>query len=80
MNNLKTKYILISKKDICYFQFILEGYEGFVAATTIEKKRAVVKLFIIQEFQDSVADILKELKKEIDFKEIEFSETGERHD
>lgn len=75
LTDLKTKYIRIPKKDICYFQFILEGYEGFITATTIDKKRAVVKLFIMPEFQDSVAELLEDLKKVIDFEEIEFSKT-----
>ena len=43
---MDTRLIKLDKKDIAYFQFILEGYEGLATATTIDKNRAVVKIFI----------------------------------
>jgi hypothetical protein len=62
--------IKINKKDIAYMQFILEGYEGMVTATTIDKKGAVVKLFVMPHFKDEMEILLNQLSKEIAFEKI----------
>ena len=65
------KYIKVDKKYISYLQFIFEGYEGTVTATTIDKKTAVVKLFIPQGFSRDVEEILAGLKTELTFETLE---------
>ena len=67
---MEIKYILLHKRDIAYFQFILEGYEGLATATTIDKNKAVVKLFIMPYFLSDVEEILQQLRTEIEFQEI----------
>jgi len=74
-SKLKFIFVKLNKRDIAYFQFILEGYEGLVTATTINKKDAVVKLFIMPSFYDDVKMILRELRKEIAFDEIDYFES-----
>jgi hypothetical protein len=68
------KYIKLDKKNISYLQFIFEGYEGTVTATTINKKTAVVKLFIPRDFSSDVEEILAGLKTEMNFEALELLE------
>ncbi len=65
------KYIKLDKKDIAYLHFILEGYEGMATATTIDKKAAVVKLFVPPEFISEVEQVLAALKEDLEFRELD---------
>jgi hypothetical protein len=64
------KYLKLKRKDIARLQFIFEGHEGLGTCTTIDKNRAVVKLFIMPDFAAEAADLIENLKKEIEFEEI----------
>ncbi len=68
---MEERHLKLNKKDIAYLQFILEGYEGLVTATTIDKKAAIVKLFIVPDAVQEVDAILLALKREIDIAEID---------
>ncbi|MFB3924982.1 MAG: DUF4911 domain-containing protein [Syntrophales bacterium] len=63
------KLLALKKKDLTYFQFLLEGYEGLVTVSTIDKKKAVVKLFVMPDFASDIDKILRALKDEIDLEE-----------
>ncbi len=65
------KYLKLKRSDIARLQFIFEGYEGLGTCTTIDKNRAVVKLFIMPDFIAEAADLIKNLHKEIEFEETE---------
>ena len=71
------KYLKLKKADISRLQFILEGYEGFATATTIDKNIAVVKLFIVPDFVEETENLLRNLKGEIQFTEINSSQLKE---
>ncbi len=62
---MDAQYIELDKKDIAYFQFILEGYDGLVTATTIDKNRAVVKVFIAPGCGREVEGILDGIGRDI---------------
>jgi len=68
------KYLLLKKKNISRLQFILEGYDGMAMATTIDKNRAIVKLFIMPDFTSDIEPLLKSLSVDLSIKEIHFSE------
>ena len=65
------KYLKLKRKNISRLQFIIEGYEGLATCSTIDKNIAVVKLFIMPDFVSEAADLIENLKKEIEFEEIE---------
>lgn len=67
------KYLILKKKNISRLQFILEGYEGLAMATTIDKKRAIVKLFIMPDFILDIEQLLKSLSVDLSIREIHFS-------
>ena len=60
----------MARRDIAYVKYILEGYEGLVTVTTIDRSEAVVQLSIVPDFSCDVDGILEALKGEIDMCEI----------
>ncbi len=54
-----------------YLNFILESYEDIGFVTTIDRFKAIVKITISPYFEDDFNKIMKDLKKEIEIKEIE---------
>lgn len=69
-----TKNLRLDRKDIAYIKYILEGYEGLVTVTTIDRNEAVVQLSIVPDFGSDVDGILEALKGEIDMCEIDGGE------
>lgn len=65
------KYLKLKRNDIARLQFIFEGHEGLGTCSTIDKNKAVVKLFIMPDFAAEAADLIENLKKEIEIEEIE---------
>lgn len=68
------KFITLKKDKISLLTFILQGYEGFAIATTIDKTKAIVKLFIMNDFIGEIESLLKSLNTE--FKRQDFIYNG----
>lgn len=69
-----TRDVRLNRRDIAYVKYIFEGYEGLVTVTTIDRSRAVIRLFIMPGSMSDVAGILGALKGEIDICEIDGGE------
>ena len=67
------RYFRVDRRDIGYFRFILESYEGFATLSTLDARNGIVVLSIPESFIDEVDDLLTALAYEIDLKEIPFS-------
>ncbi len=65
------KYLKLKRKNIARLQFTIEGYEGLATCSTIDKNKAVVKLFIMPDFVSEASELLENLKKEIEFEETQ---------
>ena len=68
-NGVFTKYLKLKRRDISYFQFLIESYEGLATVTTVDKNKAVVKISIMRDFVSDIDEILDDLGKEIEFTE-----------
>jgi hypothetical protein len=66
-------YIALKKKNISLLTFILQGYEGFAIATTIDKTRGIVKLFIMNDFIVEIGNLLKSLNADLKMEEVHLS-------
>jgi intein/homing endonuclease len=64
------KYLTLPKKNISLLTFILQGYEGCATATTIDKTRAIVKLFIMADFLQDIEELLKRLGIDIKMEDV----------
>ena len=60
-----SKYIRVHRKDIAYFKFILESYEGMVLMRTRDPNEAVVELMVAPGWEKDVEEVLGGLGKEI---------------
>lgn len=69
------KYLKLNRKNIARLQFTIEGHEGLATCTTIDKKTAVVKLFIMPDLVEEAQELIANLKNEIAFEEIECPHT-----
>ncbi len=68
---MPNKYLKLKRSDIARLQYIFEGHERLGTCMTIDKNRAVVKLFIMPDFESEADELIENLKREIEFEEID---------
>ncbi|OGP71662.1 MAG: hypothetical protein A2W09_06235 [Deltaproteobacteria bacterium RBG_16_50_11] len=61
----KSKYLRLHRKDIAYFKFILESYEGMALLRTRDPNEAVVELMVAPGWEKDVEEVLQGLSNEI---------------
>jgi hypothetical protein len=60
-----SKYFRLRRKDIAYFKFIIESYEGMAVVRTKDPGEAVVELMIAPGWEQDVQEVLEALRQEI---------------
>jgi len=65
MMDTQSRYLRLRRKDIAYFKFIIESYEGMAIVRTKDPYEAVVELMVAPGWEKDVDDVLKGLCKEI---------------
>ena len=63
-------YLAIRPEDIAYVKFIFESYEGVGIIRTVDRKKAVIVLMVVEDFLSTARLILDSLKKEVSINEI----------
>lgn len=63
-------FIKIRPKDIAYFNFTIDAYEGISSVRTMDAKIGLIKILIPIAFVEEVKSLLEAIKKEIGFLEI----------
>ncbi len=58
-------YLRLRRKDIAYFKFILETYEGMAVVRTEDPSEAVVELMVAPGWEKDVRQVLDGLGKEV---------------
>ena len=66
----QSRYFRIRRKDIAYFKFIIESYEGMAVVRTQDRFEAVVELMIAPGWEKDVDEVLEGLQKEIAIERI----------
>jgi hypothetical protein len=61
----QSRYLRLLRKDIAYFKFIIESYEGMAIVRTKDPYEAVVELMVAPGWEKDVDDVLEGLCKEI---------------
>ncbi len=61
----QSRYLRLRRKDIAYFKFIIESYEGMAIVRTKDPYEAVVELMVAPGWEKDVDDVLEGLRKEI---------------
>jgi len=63
-------YLELRPEDIAYVKFIFESYEGVGIIRTVERKKAVIVLLVVDDFLNVARSILDSLQKEVPLTEI----------
>jgi len=61
----QSRYLRLRRKDIAYFRFIIESYEGMAIVRTIDPYEAVVELMVAPGWEEDAEKVLEGLRKEI---------------
>ena len=59
------RYFRIRRKDIAYFKFIIESYEGMAVVRTKDPSEAIVELMIAPGWERDVDEVLDSLRQEM---------------
>jgi hypothetical protein len=60
-----SRFFRVHRKDIAYFKFIIESYEGMAVMRTKDPQEAIVELMVAPGWEKDVDEILEGLRKEI---------------
>jgi hypothetical protein len=60
-----SRYYRLHRKDIAYFKFIIESYEGMAVVRTKDPHEAIVELMVAPGWEQDVEKVLEGLGKEI---------------
>ena len=61
----QSRYFRLHRKDIAYFKFIIESYEGMAVVRTQDPREAVVELMVAPGWEKDLEEVLEGLRKEI---------------
>jgi len=61
----QSRYFRLHRKDIAYFKFIIESYEGMAVVRTKDPHEAIVELMVAPGWEKDVEEVLEGLGKEI---------------
>ncbi len=68
--DLQEIYLAVRSEDIAYIKFIFESYEGVGIVRTVDRKKAVIVLMVVEDFLQTARLILDSLKSEVSLNEI----------
>ena len=60
-----SRYYRLHRKDIAYFKFIIESYDGMAVVRTKDPHEAIVELMVAPGWEQDVEKVLEGLVKEI---------------
>jgi hypothetical protein len=61
----QSRYFRLHRKDIAYFKFIIESYEGMAGVRTKDSHEAIVELMVAPGWEKDVEEVLEGLRREI---------------
>jgi hypothetical protein len=66
----QSRFLRLRRKDIAYFKFILESYEGMAIVRTKDPHEAIVELMVAPGWEKDADEVLEGLQKEIPFERL----------
>lgn len=58
-------FLRLPRRDIAYFKFVLESYEGMAVVRTENKRAGIVMLLVAPDFREEIEGLIEELGREI---------------
>ena len=68
--DLREIYLEILPEHIAYIKFILESYEEVGMIRTVDRRKAIIVLLVMNDFLDTARNILDSIQREIPLMEI----------
>lgn len=66
----QSRYYRIHRKDIAFFKFIIESFEGMAVVRTKDPQEAIIEVMIAPGWEQEVEEVLEGLRKEIEIENI----------
>jgi hypothetical protein len=66
---LHSIYLEVRPEDIAYIKFIVESYDGVGIIRTIDRKKALIVLLVMDSFMPVAREMLESLKRDMTFTE-----------
>jgi hypothetical protein len=66
----QSRYFRLHRKDIAYFKFIIESYEGMAVIRTKDPHEAIVELMVAPGWERDLEEVLDGLRKEMTIEPI----------
>jgi hypothetical protein len=70
----QSRYLRLRRKDIAYFKFIIESYEGMAVVRTKDPYEAVVELMVAPGWEKDIDEVLEGLREEIPIEDLSNSQ------
>lgn len=67
---LKQIYFEVEPEHIAYIKFIFESYEDVGIIRTVDRKKAIIVLLVVDDFVNVARQILESLKRDLPLNEI----------
>jgi hypothetical protein len=61
----QSRYFRLRRKDIAYFKFIIESYDGMAVIRTKDPHEAIVELMVAPGWEKDLEEVLEGLRKEM---------------
>ncbi len=68
--DLSEIFLEVSPEDIAYIKFIFESYEGVGIVRTVDQKKAIIDILVVDDFQETARSIVLSLSHEVKMKEV----------
>jgi len=65
-----SRYYRLHRKDIAYFKFIIESYEGMAVVRTKNPHEAIVELMVAPGWEKDVDEVIEGLRREIEIEPL----------
>ncbi|NWG04336.1 MAG: DUF4911 domain-containing protein [Syntrophaceae bacterium] len=65
MMDTQFRYFRLHRRDIAYFKFIIESYEGMAVVRTKDPHEAIVELMVAPGWEKDVEEVLEGLREEM---------------
>ena len=66
----QSRYFRLHRKDIAYFKFIIESYDGMAVVRTKDPYEAIVELMVAPGWEKDVDEVIEGLQREIEIERL----------
>jgi hypothetical protein len=68
------RYFKVKQRDIVYIKFILEAYEGMNIMSTVDNTAGIIRIVIMDGFENDMDALLAELGKDVEMEVVEWTD------